>query len=141
MFKNPEDWNLEAVVQLWTAERQPHPVVLQAAIEVSYVPFADPSGEHLGANRVSQDRERLKQALSKVRRVADKTIAHSERHSGSPPNITFAELDEAIEACHELVKPYISLLTGRGYHDMTPVEQYNWWKIFAPWSELRPFGG
>ena len=66
-------------------------------------------------------------------------FAHSDRDASDAPPMTFSQLNEAIDSCHELVKPYIALLTGQGYHDMTPVEQTKWCRIFEPWERLRPF--
>jgi hypothetical protein len=141
MLQYPADWNRNAIEELWTRDRQHDPFVLEVALESTYGPFADSTGRDLNTDRVTLDRETLTFSLSQVRAVVDKSVAHTEREADPTPSMTFAQLDEAIDSCHELVKPYIALLTGRGYSDMTPVEQYNWWRIFTPWQDVRPFGG
>ena len=140
MLQYPADWNRNAIVELWGKDRQPDPLILAIALESTYGPFADSTGLDLSTDRITLDREKLTFALSQVRAIVNKAVAHMDS-AHPPPSMTFAQLDDAIDSCHELVKPYIALLTGRGYSDMTPVEQYNWWRIFAPWRDIRPFGG
>jgi len=138
MILNPEDWDIDAVISLWPQEARRDAETLQFAVSFTYGPFADSSGRSLNTGRVLLDRDRLDLALSRVKLVVNKTIAHAERTAGLPPNMTFDQLDESIDSCHELVKPYITLLTGRSYNDMTPVEAQVWWRIFAPWQEIQP---
>jgi len=141
MLRYPDDWTREAIIELWTKERRSDPFVLEVALESTYGPFADSTGMNLNAGRIALDQGNLSSSLSRVNAVVNKTVAHAERSDKPLPSMTFAQLDEAVYSCHELVKPYIALLTGRGYSNMTPVEQYNWWRIFAPWPDVRPFGG
>jgi hypothetical protein len=138
MLKHPTDWNEEAVIDLWTKDRKPHDLIIAAALEVAYKPLSDAAGKSLNTVRIAADKQTLESSLTRAKRVVNKTIAHSDKHSGAAPTMTFADLDAAVDASHQLVKPYISLLTGRGYNTMVPVEGSNWWRIFDSWSDIPP---
>lgn len=140
MIAHPGDWSLQSVVQIWDSTGHNYePEFLAMLARSTYRPFADESGERLDFAKVATHRAELEEALSAVRAVVDKTVAHVERHDDEPPAMTFDQIDDAINFCHELAKPYIALLTGRGYSDMTPTEQVAWWRIFQSWSDMPPF--
>lgn len=140
MISHPDDWSLTSLMEVWEKAGHTYGREMFELLAVStYKPFADASGGALNVARVETDRAALELALLNVKAVVDKTVAHAERHRGEAPTMTFKELDEAVDFCHEMSKPYIALLTGRGYSDMTPTEQSAWWKIFKSWPDLPAF--
>ena len=140
MTAHPDDWSLESIIEIWDAtEHRYDREFLEMLALSTYRRFADGSGRRLNVGRIEADRSQLESALVDVKAVVDKTVAHAERHDGDKPTMTFKQLDAAVDVCHELVKPYIALLTGRGYSDMTPTEQHQWWRIFQSWPGITPF--
>jgi hypothetical protein len=137
MIAHSEEWSFAMLVDIWSATPHPYdPELFLYLVKSTYEAFANVSGKHLNVGRVEQDRDRLDAALEQVKVVVDKTIAHADRFAGEAPTMTYKELDAAIDECHDLAMPYIGLLTGRGYGDMTPTEQYAWWRIFESWPSI-----
>ncbi len=140
MVAHPDEWSLRSVMEIWDSTGHGYDrEMFEFLARSTYGPFADASGKRLNVAKVSRDRDDLEAALSDVKSVVNKTVAHAERHDGEAPTMTFSQLDAAIDFCHELAKPYIALLTGRDYSDMTPTEQIAWWRIFEDWPEMAAF--
>lgn len=140
MIANPDEWSLSSIIEIWDSDEHRYEQwMLETLAQKTYKEFADETGSILNVDRVTADRERLEAGTETAKLVVDKTIAHAEIHKGDAPTMTFAELDAAIDACHEMVRPYIALITGRGYNNMTPIPQTVWWRIFEPWKSMKPF--
>ena len=138
MIAHPEDWTLAVVSELFDAG--PHPYdrgMIDFLAASTYKFVADASGRALNVERVTIDSKRLEDALSKVKHVVDRTIAHTDSRGSNDVTITYDELHEVIRVCEDIAKPYVALFTGRGYSSLTPVEQTTWWSIFEPWKHLE----
>ncbi len=140
MLAHPEAWSRDAMLQIWAADDQhKYPLdKLDLLLSGTYREFADKSGHMLNTERIRTDRNRLSKELDRVKTVVDKQIAHTER-DWEPLELTFPELRSAVDVVHEMVKPYIALLTGAGFTDMTPTPQTRWWRIFDPWKSMSLF--
>lgn len=89
---------------------------------------------HLGPRVVRRDLRRLEQAVDRVRRFANKRIAHATQDGAIRRPPTFADLERALSVLDELVKRYRTLLTADGYVTFKPTRQYYWRKVFfQPW--------
>jgi hypothetical protein len=140
MMAAPGAWTFEAVAQLWARDDQFHYSATDLAwlLRDTYAPWADETGRALMVKKVEIDQANLKHALRHVKTMVDKSIAHAER-GWEPILLTFDDLEKAVDEVHEIVKPYITLVTGAGFSDMTPIEQTRWWHIFDSWKSLPGF--
>lgn len=141
MIASPDAWSFDSVLQVWAADDKHKypPEMLRFLLESTYSAFVFGTGHELLVERVVADRDRLKSELQHVKTLVDKEIAHAER-GWEPLRLTFEELNAAVDAVHELARPYVTLITGAGFPgDMTPIETYPWWKIFNSWPSVPPF--
>lgn len=137
MIVTPADWSFNAIMELWSSDDHPYDSWgLHRLVSIAYKEFAAANASELNVARVERDRTVLESTLHTVKAVVDKTIAHAERHGGAAPAMTFNDLDAAITTCETIAKPYIALLTGRGYAGMTPIPPDDWWRIFSPWRSI-----
>lgn len=114
-------------------------------------PLADLSFDHLAGKdkrAVSQhdirgDIRALEDTSERVRKFANKRIAHrtSQREMRRLPN--FYELDAAMDAIDKLFCKYNKILTASGMDSAFATRQYNWMEVlYEPWilpgSRFRP---
>jgi hypothetical protein len=135
MIANPADWGVETIVDLYSLGEHPYSADQVRFLATStFRNFAQSGSTSLDVQRLERDRDALDAAIGSVKEIVDRTIAHNDRR-GSTVTMTYDDLRAAIDKVEEIAKPYISLLTGRSYIQMTPVDQYDWWRIFDPWVD------
>jgi hypothetical protein len=67
------------------------------------------------AQRIQRDIDVLKRKASKVKRLVDKVIAHTEEDRRKVPRVLFKDIDDAVIACRETYERYYLLLTARSF--------------------------
>ncbi len=131
MKSEPGDWTLQSIVDLWDDGKHPYsPQTLRFLAESTYHFVSDLSNKHLNIGRIISDIQRLDDSLQTVKHLVDRTVAHVDRRGANELIMTFEDIGSAIDKCENIALPYISLLTGRSYVTLTPVDQTEWWKIF-----------
>ncbi len=100
--------------------RRPHPT--------------DPSLDHVEPEIVVADLRELEKALQKVTEFANRTVAHKTRNI--PEDMTFAEIDKAINAIEAPLQRYHALVLGVSLMSAEPTPQFNTHEVFSfPWIE------
>jgi hypothetical protein len=86
----------------------------------------------LNVARIDADLASLKVESDNIYNFASSTIAHTSRKAvGKTFNLTFNDLDRAIDHLEQLTIDYYSLLTGRGCNTLLPVAQFDWHQQFS----------
>lgn len=87
---------------------------------------------HLNVRLLDADLNALDAASKGLLAFTSGTIAHtSSKAIGKHFNLTFNDLDSAIDLLEKLTIAYRSLLTGKGSTSLIPVEQYDWYEQFT----------
>lgn len=74
--------------------------------------MGDETGANLQVERVRIDLDRPKYELKHVRDLLYAQLPTNERDLWETIRVTFDDLDKAVDATHEIVLPYVSLITG-----------------------------
>ena len=131
MKDQPGDWTLQAIVDLWDDGRHSYsPETLRFLAQHTYQFVSEPYTQGLNLDRIKADIQRLEDSLEAVKHLVDRTVAHVDRRGADDVPMTYKNIGRAIDDCEKIALPYISLLTGRGYGSLTPVDQSEWWNIF-----------
>lgn len=131
MKSTPGDWTLQAIVDLRDDGKHLHgPETLRSLAKSTYHFVSDASNTHLNIDRIIADIQRLDESLQTVKHLVDRTVAHVDRRGANDLMMTFEDIGSAIDKCEKIALPYISLLTGRSYDTLMPVDRTEWWKIF-----------
>lgn len=97
--------------------------------------FADSSGLVLDAQKVLDDIAKLKIATERIVAVTDTTIAHDDKN-GPEFQITFDDLNVAIDVLEEITRKYVLLFTATSMLSMTPIDTTNAIAVFNfPWID------
>lgn len=91
---------------------------------------------HLAARIPKKDRARLIQITARIKQLVDREIAHAGATAGedAPDDITFAELDAALDVLSDMLKKYMLILSGVGVGSTIPAVQYDWEAVLRiPW--------
>jgi hypothetical protein len=86
-------------------------------------------GDILDVNIIKTDLALLDSVTLKLKDFVDKRIAHKDKE-WADYELTYGELDRAIEVLEELTIKYRSLLTGDGFEKLLPTFHYDWEEIF-----------
>jgi len=129
--KNPEILSRQRYLSLYEGSALP--------IEVPEKEFDGSTGSgalYIDLKKVSEDLRNMKDKALKIRKFANKRIAHFDK-SSFQDFPTFGDLDECLDLLEELLKKYMLLLCAQG-GDILPSFLYDWKKIFRyPWIESR----
>lgn len=93
-------------------------------------------GKTLSMNIINQDIEALKEIDKKIGRFVDKVFAHLDK-AGAKSEITFGDLEEAIQSFDKIACKYITFLTSKGYVSLKPTIQNDWMRIFTVPFDIR----
>ena len=77
----------------------------------------------------------MREATAQLVAYADSFLAHDDKN---PPtlNVTFDDLDRAIDVIEDLSRRYILLLTGASFPSLTPIDTTNAVNVFRfPWID------
>ena len=66
----------------------------------------------------------------------DKAFAHLDK-AGAKSEITFGDLEEAIQSFDKIACKYITFLTSKGYVSLKPTIQNDWMRIFTVPFDIR----
>jgi hypothetical protein len=89
---------------------------------------------HVSKRIVNADLNSLVRLCKRIRKVANKYVAHESRRKLNKP-LTFAEVDTAIDGIYELVNRYHALIFNSGYG--TPMIIPSAYVFSIPWHEQR----
>lgn len=93
-------------------------------------------GITLSAQIINQDIGALKEIDNKIGPFVDKVFAHLDRE-GSKSQITFGDLERAIESFDKVACKYITFFTSKGYNSLKPTIQDDWMRIFTVPFDIR----
>jgi hypothetical protein len=113
--------------QLRAPEGDPHGTFARMAND-TFDNFAPNGGPHVDVDVVNDDLAELREAARGVSRWADENVAHLGRVS--TVQVTFEELDQAVNTLGELLTKYYNLLTAKALMNVTPTIQDNWTSPF-----------
>jgi len=100
-----------------------HPDVLRSHSQALDLP---------SATDVRRDRESLEAHTGRVREYAERLLAHRTRSAG--PDVSFAEVDQAVRAVLQMMRRYYGFLTATDLLAGTPVARFDWLAPFRmPW--------
>lgn len=129
--KNPEILSRKRYLSLYEGSALPIEVP-----EKEFDGLAGSGAPHIDPKNVLEDLRNMEDKASKIRKFANKRIAHFGK-SSFQDFPTFGDLDECLDLLEELLKKYMLLLRAQG-GDILPSFLYDWKKIFRyPWIELR----
>lgn len=142
--RQPEVMTRERYVALWDGDDhrdETDSAWRRRQANATFDRFSGPGGPHLTREFVDADVDRLHNKLNRVRRLADKVLAH--RDPGDAPPLTFAELDDAVMFTEELLTTYTLLFEAASLSSATPVMQGDWKApfrraVFPPFTDRRP---
>jgi len=87
--------------------------------------------DRLYAKQIKDDLKTLAEASDRVKRYADKVVAHDAVEGLSEEEQPrFSEISACVDVIEEITKRYIATLTGAGYSSLSPVAQYDAFDIF-----------
>jgi hypothetical protein len=87
--------------------------------------FAGDVGNHVDPALVERDLEALRSTTSGVVHFATRTVAHLDKR-GVDQEITFGELNRALDTLSDLVRRYHLLVTGSSLLRVEPTMQGDW---------------
>lgn len=91
--------------------------------------WSGPGRAYVSPRVIGKDLTLLKQKAARLRKFANKRIAHYDRASFRKLP-TFAQLSDCLDCLEELLKKYLLLLRAESHTDIVPVWQYDWTKVF-----------
>lgn len=87
-------------------------------------------GAVASAQKIEADMQEIEKYTEQVERFADQVLAHLDKREFAG-DVTFNDLDSAVDKMDEVACKYIALLTGKGYPTLEPTPQYDWKEIFT----------
>lgn len=104
-------------------------------VNLTWEKWRNPMTGSFSIERVESDLEELRAACSKLVAFAGSTIAHTSKKAIERKfNLTFDDLDRAIDMLETLALAYRGLVTGIGGYSLVPTPQHNWFEQFSfPW--------
>lgn len=94
---------------------------------------SEPDKAHIDPSLVEVDLTQLKNSTKRLKRFANKRIAHFDRNKFKDPP-TFSELYESLDLIEQILKKYLLFLHGGTYIRISPTIIPNWTAIFRqPW--------
>jgi hypothetical protein len=95
--------------------------------------FGGSVGVHVDPDLVRADLDELRRGTARTKDLVDRHLAHTDKKPLANP-LTFAELNDAIDAINAQFEKYVLLLTVSGYATLIPEPQNDWLAIFRqPW--------
>jgi hypothetical protein len=82
--------------------------------------------DHVDAARVLHDVENLSRRCESVKQYVDRQLAHADKRPPREVQVTFDDLDRAIDALGTTFRTYNVLVKAQDRVDMEPVPQYDW---------------
>jgi len=99
--------------------------------------FADKGSKFISTFKLGKDMKRLKRDTTRIRKYANKWIAHCDLNRVQLQLPTYREVGEALKRVDELYCKYSLLITRAGTTTRKPVLQYDWKEpLRHPWIEL-----
>jgi len=116
-----------------------YPEMLDMFSAWTFVATAAKADDYIDEQIFKGDLDQLDSVATKVKRFANKMIAHTAKSGAEAViNLTFREIDAAIDVYHDIAIKYIGLLTGASYFDLTPTDQFDSLSIFRfAWAPER----
>ncbi len=89
------------------------------------------NADRLYAKQIRLDLKTLAEASDRVKRHADKVVAHDAVEGlSADERLKFSELSACVDAIEEITVRYIATLTGAGYSTLSATAQYDEFDIF-----------
>jgi hypothetical protein len=79
----------------------------------------------LSATRIKRDIRALKAASTKIKKLVDKVVAHTEEDRRKVPSVRFGQIDRAINLLEAAFKRYRLFLTGIGSNAFLPLHDFD----------------
>ena len=99
--------------------------------------FANKNSNLVSVSRLQTDMKRLKKGTERIRKFADKWIAHCDLNRVRTQVPTYKEVGEALRNVDRLYCKYFLLITRGGMSTRKPVIQYDWKEpLTHPWIEI-----
>jgi hypothetical protein len=93
--------------------------------------------DRLYAKQIKDDLKALADASDRIKRYADKVVAHDTVEGLRQDDVlNFSEISACVDVISKITIRYIATLTGAGYSSLSPVAQYDAFDIFR--FEWRP---
>jgi len=97
--------------------------------------FSGAGGPYVDRGFISVQLSTLKEKTERIRKFANKRIAHFDR-SEFTKLPTYGELDDSLDYIEDLLKKQLLLLRAEAHRNIVPVWQYDWKEVFRrPWIE------
>src|SRR5260370_23828061 len=88
------------------------------------------NGAVASARKIEVDMQDLERLTEQVESFADRVVAHLDSREFAG-DVTFNNLDQAVDALDQVACKYIALLTGKGHSTLEPRPQNDWRRIFT----------
>jgi len=86
--------------------------------------------DRLYSKQIKDDLKTLAEASDRVKRYADKVVAHDTVEGMVDEHLRFSEISACVDVIQQIAIRYIATLTGAGYSSLSPVAQYDAFDIF-----------